>query len=167
MASIVADIGGQTYYAWVTTSFVVSAIVALLFALLAQRAFAGMGGSPHRTPVPVASLVPLVLATIAISLSAIVPIGWSTLATVGAGLALLVLFVLVERRAHNTIPAAYHLPARQCAEMGLSHHRRAQRRRHGGDLYPALQPAARRRRPAGRRPARASALPDPCSALPP
>lgn len=79
------------------------AIVALLFALLAQRAFAGMGGSPHRTPVPVASLVPLVLATVAISLSAIVPIGWPTLATVGAGLLLLVLFVLVERRARNTI----------------------------------------------------------------
>ncbi|GAA4163208.1 hypothetical protein [Shinella granuli] len=103
MPSIIADIGGQTYYAWVTTSFVVSAIIALLFAFLAQRAFAGMGGLPHRTPVPVASLVPLVLATIAISLSAIVPIGWPTLATVGAGLALLVLFVLVERRAHNTI----------------------------------------------------------------
>jgi hypothetical protein len=100
MPSIIADIGGQTYYAWVTTSFVVSAIVALLFALLAQRAFAGMGGSLHRTPVPVASLVPLVLATIAISLSAIVPIGWPTLATVGAGL---VLLVLIERRAHNTI----------------------------------------------------------------
>ncbi|GLR54648.1 MFS transporter [Shinella yambaruensis] len=79
------------------------AIVALLFALLAQRAFAGMGGSQHRTPVPVASLVPLVLATVAISLSAIVPIGWPTLATVGAGLVLLVLFVLVERRARNTI----------------------------------------------------------------
>jgi MFS family permease len=32
MPSIVADIGGQHYYAWVTTSFVVAAIVASLLA---------------------------------------------------------------------------------------------------------------------------------------
>lgn len=31
MPSIVADIGGQRYYAWVTTAFVISAIVASLF----------------------------------------------------------------------------------------------------------------------------------------
>lgn len=31
MPSIVADIGGQQYYAWVTTAFVISAIVASLF----------------------------------------------------------------------------------------------------------------------------------------
>jgi len=31
MPSIVADIGGQQYYAWVTTGFVISAIVASLF----------------------------------------------------------------------------------------------------------------------------------------
>jgi len=31
MPSIVADIGGQPYYAWVTTAFVISAIVASLF----------------------------------------------------------------------------------------------------------------------------------------
>lgn len=79
------------------------ALVSLVFAIVAQRSFTGMVGSGHRTPVPVASLIPLVLATIAISLSAIVPMGWPTLATVGIGLALLWLFVIVERRSQNTI----------------------------------------------------------------
>ncbi len=79
------------------------AAVSLLFGIIAQRAFSRMVGSGHRSPVPVASLIPLILATIAISLSAIVPIGWPTLAVVGIGLALLWLFVIVERRAKNTI----------------------------------------------------------------
>jgi MFS family permease len=79
------------------------AVVSLLFGIIAQRAFGRMAGSGHRSPVPVASLIPLVLATIAISLSAIVPIGWPTLAMVGIGLVLLWLFVVVERRAKETI----------------------------------------------------------------
>lgn len=79
------------------------AVASLLFGLMAQRSFARMAGSGHRSPVPVASLVPLVLATIAISLSAIVPMGWPTLLTVGLGIVLLGLFVVVERRAQNTI----------------------------------------------------------------
>ncbi|WP_411034806.1 MFS transporter [Shinella sp. BYT-45] len=79
------------------------AAVALLFAIVAQRAFAGTAGSGRRTPVPVASLIPLVLAAVAISLSALVPIGWPTLAMIGTGLVLLGLFVAVERRAHDTI----------------------------------------------------------------
>ncbi len=79
------------------------AVVSLVFGIIAQRAFARMAGSGHRSPVPVASLIPLILATIAISLSAIVPIGWPTLAVVGIGLVLLWLFVIVERRAKNTI----------------------------------------------------------------
>jgi MFS family permease len=79
------------------------AVVSLLFGIIAQRAFGRMAGSGHRSPVPVASLIPLVLATIAISLSAIVPIGWPTLAMVGIGLVLLWLFVIVERRAKETI----------------------------------------------------------------
>ena len=79
------------------------AVAALLFGIVAQRAFSRMAGSGHRSPVPVASLIPLILATIAISLSAIVPIGWPTLAVVGVGLALLWLFIIVERRAKNTI----------------------------------------------------------------
>lgn len=84
-------------------SYAVLAIAAMIFALIAQRAFAGMAGSGHRLPVPVASLIPLILATIAISLSAVVPIGVPTLIAVGIGLVLLYLFVLVERRTHNTI----------------------------------------------------------------
>jgi len=79
------------------------AVGAFLFCLPAQRAFGRMAGSGHRSAVPVASLIPLILATIAISLSAIVPMGWPTLTMVGIGLVLLGLFVLVERREKNTI----------------------------------------------------------------
>lgn len=79
------------------------AMVSLLFAAVAQRSFTGMGGSGHRSPAPLASLIPLVLATVAISLSAIVPIGWPTAVSVGTGLVLLWLFVMVERRSQNTI----------------------------------------------------------------
>ena len=84
-------------------SYGLLAITAMIFALIAQRAFAGMAGSGHRSPVPVASLIPLILATIAISLSAVVPIGLPTLISVGIGIVLLYLFVLVERRTNNTI----------------------------------------------------------------
>lgn len=79
------------------------ALCALAFAIVARRAFAGMAAPGHRAPVPLASLVPLILATIAISLSALVPIGWPTMATVGLGLVLLWLFVIVERRSQETI----------------------------------------------------------------
>ncbi|MEN5115448.1 MFS transporter [Brevundimonas diminuta] len=79
------------------------AVISLLFGVVAQRSFARLAGSGHRTAVPVASLIPLVLATIVISLSAIVPMGWPTLAMVAIGLVLLWLFVVVERRAKETI----------------------------------------------------------------
>ncbi|KAB2707132.1 MFS transporter [Brucella intermedia] len=79
------------------------AFAALAFAILAQRSFGGMQGSGHRTAVPVASLVPLILAIVSISLSSIVPIGWPTFTMVGAGLVLLTLFVIVERRSRETI----------------------------------------------------------------
>lgn len=62
-----------------------------------------MAGSGRQSPVPVASLIPLVLATIAISFSAVLPIGWPTMLAVGVGLVLLWLFVTVERRSDNTI----------------------------------------------------------------
>src|SRR5690606_39701757 len=68
-----------------------------------QRSFGGMQGSGHRTAVPVASLVPLILAIVSISLSSIVPIGWPTFTMIGAGLVLLTLFVIVERRSRETI----------------------------------------------------------------
>lgn len=79
------------------------AVISLLFGVVAQRSFARLAGSGHRTAVPVASLIPLVLATIVISLSAIVPMGWPTLAMVAIGLVLLWLFVVMERRAKETI----------------------------------------------------------------
>jgi len=79
------------------------AVVSFLFCLPAQRAFGRMTGSGHRAAVPVASLIPLILATVAISLSAIVPMGWPTLTMVGIGLVLLGLFVIVERREKDTI----------------------------------------------------------------
>jgi len=79
------------------------AVVSLCSAIIGKRSFARMTGSGHHSPVPVASLIPLVLATIAISLSAIVPMGWPTLLMVGMGLVLLWLFVIVERRAKDTI----------------------------------------------------------------
>jgi len=79
------------------------ALAALAFAVLAQRSFGGMAGSGHRTTVPVASLVPLILAIVAISLSSVVPIGWPTFAMIGVGLVLLALFVIVERRTRDTI----------------------------------------------------------------
>lgn len=79
------------------------AFAALAFAILAQRSFGGMQGSGHRTAVPVASLVPLILAIVSISLSSIVPIGWPTFTMIGAGLVFLTLFVIVERRSRETI----------------------------------------------------------------
>lgn len=84
-------------------SYGVLAVVSLLFGIIAQHAFGRVVGSGRRSPVPVASLIPLVLATIAISFSAIVPIGWPTLVMVGMGLVLLWLFIVVERRAKETI----------------------------------------------------------------
>jgi len=79
------------------------AVTSLLFALVARGAFAGVSGSGQRAPVPIASLVPLVMATVAISISAIVPVGWPTLAMIGIGLLLLVLFFTIERRSRETI----------------------------------------------------------------
>ncbi|MCF7647430.1 MFS transporter [Bacillus subtilis] len=84
-------------------SYGVLAVISLLFGVIAQHAFGRVSGSGHRSPVPVASLIPLVLATIAISFSAIVPIGWPTIVMVGMGFVLLWLFIVVERRAKETI----------------------------------------------------------------
>lgn len=79
------------------------ALAALAFGILAQRSFGGMAGVGHRAPVPLASLIPLVLAIVAISLSSVVPIGWTTFAMITAGIVMLMLFVMVERRARNTL----------------------------------------------------------------
>ncbi|MGU3577026.1 MFS transporter [Brucellaceae bacterium C25G] len=79
------------------------ALISLFFALFALRSFNEIHQSTHRSPIPFASLVPLILATCVISLSSIVPIGWPTLMTVGAGIILLGLFFIIERKAASTI----------------------------------------------------------------
>jgi len=79
------------------------AVISLLLGIIAERSFARISGSGHRVPIPVASLIPLVFAIVAISLSSIVPMGWQTLATIGGGLVLLWLFVIVERQSKDTI----------------------------------------------------------------
>jgi len=84
-------------------SYGILAVISLLLGIVAERSFARMSGSGHRVPIPVASLIPLVFAIVAISFSSIVPIGWQTLATIGGGLVLLWLFVIVERQSKDTI----------------------------------------------------------------
>ena len=84
-------------------SYAALAAVALLLAAVVRRSFAGSAGSGHRAPVPAVSLFVLILATLAISLSAVVPMGWPALAAIGIGLALLGLFIAVERRSRHTI----------------------------------------------------------------
>jgi MFS family permease len=79
------------------------AIASLLFGIVAQRTFVRITTSGHHSAIPVASLIPLVFAIIAISLSAFVPMGLPTLAMLTLGLVLLWLFVIVERRSRNTI----------------------------------------------------------------
>lgn len=79
------------------------AVVSLVLVVLVRRSFAKGVLLGTRSPVPFASLVPLVLATIAISVTAILPIGWPTLVAIGAGIALLALFAAVERRSATTI----------------------------------------------------------------
>lgn len=79
------------------------AIAAVLFAIIAQRSLAKKAESGRPLAVPVASLVPLVLAIIAISLSSIVPIGWPTLVAILIGFVLLWMFVIVDRKAANSI----------------------------------------------------------------
>ncbi|KXU37621.1 multidrug transporter, partial [Cephaloticoccus primus] len=78
-------------------------LFALLFALIAGGAFSKVQSSGHRARVPVASLIPLIMAVVAISCSSLVPVGWQTLGLIGVGLVFFVLFVIVERREHDTV----------------------------------------------------------------
>lgn len=86
------------------------ATAAVLLILVARRALPGKGETAsdgHRRPVPVASLAVLLLAALTISLSSFVSPLWLMLATIGAGLLLLVVFTIVERRMATTLlPAA-------------------------------------------------------------
>ncbi|HWH25284.1 MAG TPA: MFS transporter [Pseudolysinimonas sp.] len=81
------------------------AIVALslLFAAITPIVFrAGRVAGAVTEPLPILSLIPLLLAIVAISLSAVVS-GPLTAGMVGIGLALLVVFLLVERRASSKV----------------------------------------------------------------
>jgi MFS family permease len=78
-------------------------LLSLVFAIVAQRTFAGIAATRLRTSVPLASLLALVLAIVAISLSTITPMGWPMVTTIGTGLVLLGLFLAIERRAIDTI----------------------------------------------------------------
>lgn len=85
-------------------AFCAIAVSAVLLTVLTRHALRGTAiGTGQGAPFPVLSLLSLILASVAISLSSIVPVGWPTLAMVCAGAALLAIFVLVERRAANTV----------------------------------------------------------------
>lgn len=87
------------------------AVAALLLAVIARGSFKQAKTGGYRAPVPFASLIPLLLAIIAISISSILPIGVPTLIAVGIGLLLLIVFVSIERGATNTIlPRITYLP---------------------------------------------------------
>jgi MFS family permease len=87
------------------------AVAALLLAVIARGSFKQAKTGGYRAPVPFASLIPLLLAIIAISVSSILPIGLPTLIAVAIGILLLIVFVSIERGATNTIlPRITYLP---------------------------------------------------------
>ncbi|MEU4805501.1 MFS transporter [Actinosynnema sp. NPDC023587] len=73
-------------------------VVALVLAALTRRALPRGAGPADRTPVPVRSLVLLTLAASAFSVSSTVPPGGPTALALGAGVVLLVVFLLVEAK---------------------------------------------------------------------
>ncbi|MFJ9694543.1 MFS transporter [Kitasatospora sp. NPDC101183] len=79
-------------------------LAALVLAALAHRVLPGPSGDgPGPGRVPLVPLVVLTLAAAAFSVSSTVPRGWATGACLLAGLALLVGFVLAERRGPATV----------------------------------------------------------------
>ncbi|MEV6974840.1 MFS transporter [Kitasatospora sp. NPDC093806] len=78
---------------------------ALVLAVLARRSLPGpvAGGAGLAEPLPLPSLVLLTLAVAVFSTSSTVPRGWPTALCLGAGLALLAGFVLVERGGRATV----------------------------------------------------------------
>ncbi|WP_199766754.1 MFS transporter [Paracoccus denitrificans] len=84
-------------------AFGLLALAACLMILPARSGFRGTGMVAQGGALPLASLIILMAAVIAISVSAILPIGWATLAALGAGGLLLMGFVVIERRAVQTI----------------------------------------------------------------
>jgi len=86
------------------------AAAAILLIFVARRALPGKGETtsvPHRRPIPVVSMIVLLLAAMTISVSSFASMLWPMLAIAGAGLLLLVVFVIIEKRMTTTLlPAA-------------------------------------------------------------
>ncbi|WP_202922413.1 MFS transporter [Sinimarinibacterium sp. NLF-5-8] len=96
---------------WWREAYLGLAGVAVLLSVLAQRSFVAAPQSARaRSPMPLASLAPLMLAIVAISASAVVPMGAPTIGMIALGIALLIYFVKVEARADNTLlpHSTYH-----------------------------------------------------------
>lgn len=79
------------------------AIASLLLITISQRSFRGVKIAGYKSPLPLASLLPLLLAIVAISVSSILPIGWPTFIAIGIGIVFLIAFVSIERKSSNTI----------------------------------------------------------------
>ncbi|MFJ8624435.1 MFS transporter [Kitasatospora sp. NPDC093550] len=85
-------------------AYVLLLVAALVLAALARRVLPGRSGEGRGSgPVPLPSLLLLTLAAAAFSISSTVPGGWATAVCILAGVALLVGFVAVERRASATV----------------------------------------------------------------
>jgi MFS family permease len=78
---------------------------ALLLVILVRRRLGGQATVGGRSPLPLASLVPLVLSAGAISVVSILPVGWLTMLALAAGGGLFTVFIVVERNAvHPILP---------------------------------------------------------------
>lgn len=92
---------------WWRGAFVLLAVIALVLAWVSRRAVPGASAAGHEhavaPPVPVFALVVLALAAAAFSVTAVLPRGASTVIGLVVATALLVAFVLRERRAAATV----------------------------------------------------------------
>lgn len=85
-------------------AFWLLAVVSVVLGVMSVRGLpAGGGAAEDIGRFPAASLVALVLAAAAFSVAAVVPVGWPTAASLGAGLALGVVFVLIERASASPV----------------------------------------------------------------
>jgi len=84
-------------------AFGLLALAACLMILPARRGFRAIAPVALREALPVASLITLMAAVVAISVSAVLPVGWPTVVSLAVGGLLLIGFARVERRATQTI----------------------------------------------------------------
>lgn len=84
-------------------AFGLLALAACLMILATRSGFRGTDRMVQGGSLPVSSLVTLMAAVVAISVSEVLPVGWPTLAALGVGGPLLGGFVAVEQRAAQTI----------------------------------------------------------------